>query len=173
MTKKRFLVIYDGFGEDSDVLIREDIDEWKYTLIPIYEKGEYNKAGIDEIINRLNELYKENEQLKKQLECSREEANDYCEELMGKDEFIRLYKRQRDDALKENKELKSDNNRLVNETAKIVAEHQGRVLDLIDENIEELEGQYKFGQEVYRGCPMHNIGFGINTLKELKKELIE
>ena len=49
----------------------------------------------------------ENEQLKKLLECSREEANDYCEELMEKDEFVRLYKRQRDDALKENKQLKS------------------------------------------------------------------
>ena len=73
----------------------------------------------------------------------------------------------------ENKQLKSDNNRLVNETAKIVAEHQSKILDLIDDKIDELEGRYKFGQEVYRGCPMHNIRFGINTLKELKKELIE
>ena len=131
MTEKRFLVICDGFGEDSDVLIREDIDEWRYDLTPIYEKGAYNKAEIDKIINRLNELYEENEQ------------------------------------------LKSDNNRLVNETAKIVAEHQRKVLDLIDEKIDELEERYKFGQEVYQGCPMHNIRFGINTLKELKKELEE
>ena len=63
MTEKRFLVICDGFGEDSDVLIKEDIDEWRYALTPIYEKGAYNKAGIDKIINRLNELYDENQRL--------------------------------------------------------------------------------------------------------------
>jgi hypothetical protein len=74
---------------------------------------------------------------------------------------------------KENEQLKADNNRLVNETAKVVAEHQRKVLDLIDDKIDELEEQYKFGQEVYRGCPMHNIGFGINVLKELKRELSE
>lgn len=68
MTEKRFLVICDGFGEDSDVLIREDIDEWRYDLTPIYEKGTYNKAEIDKIINRLNELYEENEQLKSTVE---------------------------------------------------------------------------------------------------------
>lgn len=46
-----------------------------------------------------------------------------------------------------------------------------KVFDLIDEKVDELEKRYKFGQEVYKGCPMHNIRFGINTLKELKKEL--
>jgi hypothetical protein len=40
---------------------------------------------------------------------------------------------------KENEQLKADNNRLVNETAKVVAEHQKRVLDLIDNKIEELK----------------------------------
>lgn len=45
------------------------------------------------------------------------------------------------------------------------------VLKLIEDKIQELEDQYKFGQEVYRGCPMHNIQFGINTLKELQKEI--
>ena len=47
---------------------------------------------IVKLNNRIWELEKENEQLKKLLECSRKEANDYCEELMGKDEFLRLYK---------------------------------------------------------------------------------
>ena len=75
--------------------------------------------------------------------------------------------------IEENEQLKSDNNRLVNETAKVVAEHQKKVLDLIDEKIDKLEKRYKFGQEVYKGCPMHNILFGINSLKELKKELQE
>lgn len=73
----------------------------------------------------------------------------------------------------ENKQLKSDNNRLVNQTAKIVSEHQRKVLNLIDKKIDELERQYKFGQEVFKGCPMHNILHSINTLKELKKELKE
>lgn len=70
----------------------------------------------------------------------------------------------------ENRQLKADNNRLVNETAKVVAEHQSKVLDLIDNKVEELEKRYKVGQLNY-GCPMHNIRFGINVLKELKKEL--
>lgn len=47
-----------------------------------------------------------------------------------------------------------------------------KVFDLIDEKIDELEKRYKFGQEVYKGCPMHNILFGINVLKELKKRLL-
>ena len=64
--------------------------------------------STDEIVEKLNELSDEKGELKKLLECSREEANDYCEELMEKDEFIRLYKRQRDDALKKNKQLKSE-----------------------------------------------------------------
>lgn len=75
MTEKRFLVICDGFGEDSDVLIKEDIDEWRYALTPIYEKGAYNKAGIDKIINRLNELYEENEQLKERIKELEKEVN--------------------------------------------------------------------------------------------------
>lgn len=71
------------------------------------------KGALEDTVDLLNYFYEEkknlkeeNEQLKKQLKCSREEADDYCEELMGKDEFVRLYKRQRDDALKENKQLK-------------------------------------------------------------------
>lgn len=47
------------------------------------------------------------------------------------------------------------------------------VFDLIDREINEMEKKYKFGQEVYKGCPMHNIRYGINTLKELRKELSE
>lgn len=62
--------------------------------------------GEELIVELLNDLSQENEQLKKLLECSREEANDYCEELMEKDEFIRLYKSQRDDTIKENEQLK-------------------------------------------------------------------
>ena len=87
MTEKRFLVICDGFGEDSDVLIREDIDEWRYDLTPIYEKGAYNKAEIDKIINRLNELYEENGQLKSQRE-------DFKRALVEKDKEIMKLRRE-------------------------------------------------------------------------------
>ena len=65
------------------------------------------KITASEQIMEQTELIKENEHLKALLECSRKEANDYCEELMGKDEFIRLYKSQRDDALTENKQLQA------------------------------------------------------------------
>lgn len=50
---------------------------------------------------------------------------------------------------------------------------KNNVLKLIEDKIQELEDQYKFGQEVYKGCPMHNIQFGINTLKELQKAIKE
>lgn len=66
-----------------------------------------DKGWLISYCKALNKLFEDNKQLKKLLECSREEANDYCEELMGKDEFIRLYKSQRDDYIKENKQLKS------------------------------------------------------------------
>ena len=73
----------------------------------------------------------------------------------------------------ENKELKAkvgDKTVAVEvETCKLME----KVFNRIDKKIDELEKRYKFGQEVYKGCPMHNIRFGINTLKELKKELIK
>jgi hypothetical protein len=48
---------------------------------------------------------------------------------------------------------------------------KNNVLKLIEDKIQELEDQYKFGQEVYKGCPMHNIRHTINTLKELQNEI--
>lgn len=47
------------------------------------------------------------------------------------------------------------------------------VFECIDRKITELEKLYEFGQNEYSACPMNNILFGINTLKELKKELGE
>lgn len=67
--------------------------------------------SIDEIVTKLNELNSENQQLKKLLECSRQEANDYCEELMGKDEFIRLYKRINKELEQEIQQLKKEKER--------------------------------------------------------------
>ena len=65
----------------------------------------------------------------------------------------------------ENKQLKSDNNRLVNETAKIVAEHQKRVLDLIDEKLNSFDEIYTNGDLA--------LSTGKILLLELKRELQE
>lgn len=71
----------------------------------------------------------------------------------------------------ENKELKAkvDNKEVAVEveTCKVME----KIFDLIDKKIKELEDKYEFGRTEYRACPMHNIMFGINVLKELKREL--
>lgn len=115
-----------------------------------YDNGE--EMGSLDVLDALNSLSEENEYYKSK-----------CGSL--EEGYLKLQR--------ENKQLKSDNNRLVNETAKVVAKYQRRALDLIDDKIDELEKRYKFGQEVYKGCLMHNIRFGINVLKELKRELTE
>ena len=101
MAQKRFIGssggVYDQYKED-----RFTWAEWEEIIQIMNNLNE--KAR--ERSKALSKLQKENEQLKKLLECSREEANDYCEELMEKDEFIRLYKRQRDEVIEENKHLK-------------------------------------------------------------------
>ena len=101
MTKKRFIGssggVYDQYKGD-----RFTWAEWEEIIQIMNNLNE--KAR--ERSKALSKLQKENEQLEKLLECSREEANDYCEELMEKDEFIRLYKRQRDEVIEENKHLK-------------------------------------------------------------------
>ena len=71
MTEKRFIIDSIGVFHDN-----------------------HNALHDLEVVDLLNTLHEENEKLKSLLECSREEANDYCEELMEKDEFIRLYKKQ-------------------------------------------------------------------------------
>lgn len=101
MTQKRFIGsnggVYDQYKGD-----RFTWAEWEEIIQIMNNLNE--KAR--ERSKALSKLQKENEQLEKLLECSREEANDYCEELMEKDEFIRLYKRQRDEVIEENKHLK-------------------------------------------------------------------
>ena len=97
MTKKRF-EIYD----EENGYVRDNKTGNSYSACG-------GGDGFPFIIDEYHKLQKENEQLKKLLKCSREEANDYCEELMAKDEFIRLYKRQRDEAIEENKQLQTKN----------------------------------------------------------------
>ena len=50
-------------------------------------------------------------------------------------------------------------------------EENTKVKSLIDEKIDYLQKKYDFGQNVYHGCPMHNIMHSINTLKEIKKKM--
>jgi hypothetical protein len=73
----------------------------------------------------------------------------------------------------ENEQLKADNNRLVNETAKIVAEHQRKVFKLIDNNINE----YIYKEKLYKlkGKDREASVFNLYCfcLNNLKKELSE
>ena len=105
MTEKRFMGssggVYDQYKGD-----RFTWAEWEEILQIMNNLNE--KAR--ERSKALSKLQKENEQLKALLECSREEANDYCEELIGKDELIRLYKRHIDEAIEEIKQLRVKTN---------------------------------------------------------------
>ena len=92
MTEKRF--------EINNIVKKDNMSFWDNE-----NKSILNASHTLDLLNNLSE---ENEQLKKLLECSRQEANDYCEELMGKDEFIRLYKRIGDELEEENEQLKAE-----------------------------------------------------------------
>ena len=73
----------------------------------------------------------------------------------------------------ENKQLKLDNNRLVNETAKIIAEHQRKVLNLIDEKIKDYNQQLD-DEDIDDNLAYYmNVKGHIEAFKELKKELQE
>lgn len=138
MTKKRFKLDSEvGFidtqgGEDTMTLFEVVVE-----LNKLDEENEQLKKSVkrqqgsnNECAKLIEKQQKENEQLKelmkdlkheydslhdvcskleKKVKCIQEEANDYCEELMGKDEFIRLYKRQRDEFIEENEQLKKEN----------------------------------------------------------------
>ena len=99
MTKKRFYL--DVSEAYSGILKIIDFGDGTENIYPTS-----SRPNMEIVVELLNELNNENEQLKKLLECSRKEANDHCEKLMSKDEFIRLYKSQRDDALEDIKQLK-------------------------------------------------------------------
>lgn len=44
------------------------------------------------------------------------------------------------------------------------------LFEIIDNNIIALEKLYEFGQTKAGACPMHNIQYSINVLKDLKRE---
>ena len=73
----------------------------------------------------------------------------------------------------ENEQLKSDNNRLVNETAKIIGEHQRKVLNLIDRKIKDYNQQLD-DEDIDDNLAYYmNVKGHIEAFKELKKELQE
>lgn len=75
---------------------------------------------------------------------------------------------------KENEQLKADNNRLVNETAKVVAEHQNKVLNLIDKRIDKCE-PIDYARNIKGDVPVFDCETAteIRVLNELKMELQE
>ena len=84
----------------------------EYHLNRIYDAKKGKVIFDEDVVDLLNDFNDEKKKKKKLLACSRKEANDYCEELMSKDEFIRLYISQRDNALEEIKQLKQENEQL-------------------------------------------------------------
>lgn len=45
---------------------------------------------LNDVNNIINDLMKEKDLLERLLECSRGEANDYCEELMGVEQLLKI-----------------------------------------------------------------------------------
>ena len=73
-----------------------------------------------------------------------------------------------------------DTQKLINKSLKINEEYNKKAIQKltvqkleirkwINDKISYLEKKYEFGQTEYKGCPMHNIQFGINILKELRE----
>lgn len=115
-------------------LLNELNDECEFLKID----NEALEDGATKYAKLSHKSLKENEELKKLLKCSRKEANDYCEELMEKDEFIRLYKRQRDEVIEENKQLKKDNEWLFK-----CVENQSALIQELDSTIMAYNMEHK------------------------------
>lgn len=188
MTEKRFksrcyekqknVVIYDKGDKLFDVSYRD------------FEDAYYLKMKLSPVIDKLNELSEENSKLHTQNDFLKDE-NQHMRDLVNenrqlkqqledcKDVNVRCcndYSAMRRDVWKykeENEQLKSDNNRLVKQTAETIEKHQQRVLDLIDEKIIECE---KAVEDIrYNGKDSYVVKHDVASklLKELKKELSE
>lgn len=107
--------------KDNGVKIFNNYDENNWRVLNVhyqnYEDAVYLQIKLKPLVDLLNELYKENEKLKQEIQ-----------KLTVQKLEIRKW---------------------------------------INDKISDLEKKYEFGQTEYKGCPMHNIQFGINILKEL------
>lgn len=119
MTEKRFIPIFDGTdkrvvgGKDNGQVI--SFMRMFELLNELYEENEQLREWMKDLKHEYDSLHDICAKLDKKVKCIQEEANDYCEELMGKDEFIRLYKRQRDEVIEENNQLKKEKRKLQKE----------------------------------------------------------
>lgn len=162
---------------DSNTISERDFEEkLEYQG---YKAFEDSMIG-DEVVNRLNELHDENKKLKSINQDHKDHLADFYadysrleKENLDLSEELDYYKTKCASletglfqADRENEQLKTDNNRLVNETAKIVAEHHKKVFELIDKKLNEDKKIYKMTYE-------SELKGRIEVLEELKKELQE
>ena len=92
--------------------LNEKAIERSKALSKLQKENEQLRVLMKDLKHEYDSLHDTCAKLDKKVKCVQEEANDYCEELMGKDEFIRLYRRQRDRVIEENNQLKMENNSL-------------------------------------------------------------
>ena len=122
---KRFIPLFDGTDkkvigakDNSQIISFMDIFD---LLNQLNNENEQLREWIKDLKHEYDSLHDVCAKLDKKVKCIQEEANNYCEELMGKDEFIRLYKRQRDEVIEENKELKQENKQIKSKIQAIIS----------------------------------------------------
>ena len=114
------------------------------------KRFKYTFEGIEDTL--------ESDEEYKYTPCNKDGFQDLCEML--------------NELHDENKQLKADNNRLINETARIVAEHQGKVLELIDKRIDKCE-PIDYARNIEGDVPVFDCETAteVRVLNELKMEL--
>lgn len=165
---------------------------WKLT-----EKGitdDNGKVGsLEEVVNVLNDYHfilndylRENNKLREENEGLKKENKELRKYMYHAPQILSIL-------LKENEVIKEDykhhiselqgqidTQKLINKSLKINEEYNKKAIQKltvqkleirkwINDKISYLEKKYEFGQTEYKGCPMHNIQFGINILKELRE----
>ena len=171
-----------------DGTVKDLSDDYEQLLKKNKElKARYNRCieEMDSLAEVNDKFYKENEELKHDLKLLQDSlwTTDVIRNLEKEKEQLKQaisdWKGSYDELYqdieileKENEQLKLDNNRLVNETARIVAEHQGRVLDLIDKRIDKCE-PIDYARNIEGDVPVFDCETAteIRVLNELKKEL--
>ena len=155
-----------------------EIDKNTHQLQVTDKYGTHLEAGCivedkdfgEAFVNLLNKLNDENEQLKTK----------HYKELRDEGLKIEELREQNEKLKKENKKLQgqTDTQKPISKSLTINEEYNKKAIQKltvqkletrkwVNDKISDLEKKYEFGQTEYKGCPMHNIQFGINILKEL------